>query len=97
MAGLPVNDQRDDRPFRMTRSEQANLFCHVAALSGGRGADDDQRPRGLECGKCLLRRRLADGDIAWVAIDRAQRLVDGPYGVSPDEVLIAAEAFQPAM
>ena len=72
-------------------------FGHVAALSGGRRTDDDQRPRGVECGKRLLRRRLADGDIAWVAIDRAQRLVDGACGISPDEVVIAAEAFQPAM
>ena len=40
---------------------------------------------------------LADGEIAWVAIDRAQRLVDGACGVSPDKILIAAETFQPAM
>lgn len=65
-------------------------------MSGGRGTDDDECPRGVEGGKRLFV-RAANSEFAWVAIDRAQRLVDDACGISPDEVVIATETFQPAM
>src|SRR5262249_3751641 len=88
----------NDWTFRMTRSEEPDLLGNVTALGRRRRANDDQRMRSVERGKCLLRQRVAGSELVAVAKDRTQCLWNRPNRRrTPCKVLVDGEAFKRTM
>jgi hypothetical protein len=98
IAGLASDDERNDWTIGMPRFEEPHLLVDVAALGGGRRANDDQRNRGVERGKRLLIQAMARGEVIAVAENWAERRGDRTRrGLATHEALVDGEGFERAV
>src|SRR5262245_33263724 len=81
----------------MAGFENPNHFANARAFATGGRTDNDQSVGNVERSKCLVAQGMIRAKFVTFAKDKAQRFMDRSSSVAPYELVIGAEAFQPAV